>query len=151
MSRALRTSIVPLTATVIARGTTLALGHNGNAVLECRRTFLGCTASRAAYAEADVARLVRIRAHLLALRIELTAHSAAAIALQSLRHALEVLVRGLPVAHLLGRFTRRLAAAVVAHRAAGGVHKDGFATLHWQHAFGLDALLSATWGRDSKS
>lgn len=85
------------------------------------------------------------------LRIELAAHSAAAIALQSLRHALEVLVRGLPIAHLLRGFTRRLAAAVVPYRAAGGVHKDGFAALHWQHAFGLDALLSATWRRDRKS
>lgn len=93
--------IIPLTAAIVAGGTTLALGHDGNAVLERRRTFLGCTASCAAYAEADVTRLVRIRTHLLTLRIELAADGAAAIALQTLRHALEMLVRGLAIAHLL--------------------------------------------------
>lgn len=145
LPRVVRSAVIPLTSTVIARGTALALGHHRDAVLQRRRALLGGTATRSTDAEANVTRPVHIRAHLLALRVELGAHSATSIALQALRHALEVLVRGFSVADFLRGFARGLAAAIIAHRAAGGVHKDGLTALHGQHALGLYALLGAAW------
>lgn len=101
LAGALRAAIVPLAAAIVAGGTALTLRHHWNAILQGWRALLWRTATRAPYAEADVTWLVRVRSHLLALRVELGAHGAAAIPLQALRHALEVLVRVLPIAHFL--------------------------------------------------
>lgn len=56
-----------------------------------------------------------------------------------------MLVRGLPVAHLLRGFSRRFATAIVSYGTTGGVHKDGLTALNGQHAFWLHTLLGATY------
>jgi len=139
-----RPAIVPLTATIVTRWAALALRHHRNTVLQSRGALLGGTPPCSPDAEAYVAGLVRIRPHLLTLCVELGAHSAASIALQTLRHALEVLVRCLPVAHLLRGLPRGLATAVISYGTASGVHENGFAAVHGQHALRLHTLLGAT-------